>query len=956
MQTNPIYLGAFAGAAACLFLLSLLLARLTREKRFLLVNLAVAGFGCFFLADRPALQASLGLSDVKTWMLTVVSPMFVSLVALCVVLQTVMNTSESKPNVNGLLKFVAVLLGCGAFAFGSSIIAFKFGPPGMDMLIEQSLVPNGFFALCGVTALVWLVGVMITPVQLGEWRAATFGAVLATVAFVVEYSLVLRGTVRVTEATTNQMRIESFLALALFTLAMHRRAQFRGQQQAREVQSSRSKHNEWQEKQASHQAISQAHLMQVLKREKELEAELRAREQEQMEALKAAKEAADETARNKAQFLAFMSHEIRTPLNGIMGMVHLLMNTDMSEQQRDYLQTLNYSGDALLALVNDTLDISKIEAGQLTLESIDFDLQRLVSSIIMLMSARASEKNLLIRSDIGQSVPRFIKGDPTRLRQIFLNLINNAIKFTEEGGVTVKARRVDGAPEGSTRLRLDIQDTGPGISEEGRQRLFKEYSQVDSSTARLHGGTGLGLSICKQLVQAMNGEIGVDSVVGEGSSFWFTVDFLNTTEDAMGEMAGKAPGTPILSAMVIEDNDIHQKVIGGYLRLDRHKVTLVGSAEEALEKLSQADFDVLLMDVNLPGIDGNEATRRIRSLANPMKRGVPIIAITGNTAPADIDECRQAGMDDFVGKPVDPDALRATVFATHKAWLARRSMEGAGHIPAPRPASASSMDAKGERLRVLIVDDNQINQKVMAGFLKVAGHEIAFAGTGEKGVQMAQENPYDVVFMDVTLPGIDGLEATRRIRALPDGRASTVPIMAITGNTSEEDRQACLNAGMTDFLGKPIDPTTLDAAIARVRQKTKAGYDDLDDYLPPEPTEAAMLDEAVLGRLTKAFSLSALSGLMNEMMSETRPIISGMHDSIAQEDLKALRAHAHTLKGMAMTLGVVGVGELSADIESSIQRGANQATLAEMVDRLEGVFQMSCSAIERWQGANSVAG
>lgn len=942
MNADSIYLGAFAGALSMLFCLNLALVRLTGNKKFMLVDLVMIGVACFFIVNKHAVAEILHLSDTKAWMLANVCPLLVSLIAASYLVRLVTGMKEAAPRADGFLNFITALQIFGVLAFVSPLVVQKFGPPGMDTLIEAKLIPLGFTIFIGITAVGWLLSILMTPAQLGESRATTLFSVLLFAVFLVSYALMFYGVIPLDESMSNDMRLAVLGSLVCFTFAVYHGAQFSVSQKTRARSEQRERASDWKDKQVSRQQINQAHLMQVLKHEKELEAQLRARETEQMEALKAAKEAADEMARNKAQFLAFMSHEIRTPLNGIMGMVRLLMTTDVSEQQRDYIQTLNYSGDALLALVNDTLDISKIEAGQMVLERIDFDLQRLVSSIIMLMSARASEKNLLIRSDIAAVVPRFIKGDPTRLRQILLNLINNAIKFTEEGGVTVAVRLLAGAPQGSSRLRFEVQDTGPGISEEGCQRLFKEYSQVDASTTRLYGGTGLGLSICKQLVQAMEGEIGVTSVVSQGSTFWFFLDFEASAGDNLGEMTAKTPGTPVLSAMVVEDNEIHQKVIGGYLRLDGHNVTMVGSAEDALQAFAQRHFDVLLMDVNLPGMDGNEATRRIRSNPDPVKASVPIIAITGNTSPIDIDGCRAAGMDDFVGKPVDPDALRTTVFATHKAWKERQAESGHG------PALPAAGGVRGP-LKILVVDDNQINQKVISGFLAAGGHEIVAATSGEKGLSLATSTRFDLILMDVTLPGIDGLEASRRIRALPDAVLRAVPIIAITGNTSPRDVEECRAAGMNDFLGKPIDPDALETILERLHRPATAATVSLDDYLPEQSGDIQLLDETVLRRLTKAFDGAALSGLIDDMLRESLPLIRGMVFSVQENDLAQLRVQAHTLKGMAMTLGVTGVGELAADIESSVQRGEAREVLSAMAARLEQVFDQSEIAIQRWR-------
>jgi two-component system sensor histidine kinase/response regulator len=952
MNADTIYLGAYGGCLATLFILNLVIGRMVRDARFLLINLMIAGLACFFILDKKSLSTALALSDLKTWSLTAMCPLLITIITGSAVIAMITNIKEASPKAARLLNLIVALQITAVLAFAAPTVMMLFGPPGMDLLIEAKLMPLGFAVLSGITTFGWLLSILTTPSQMGEWRAATLLGAVTFGLFLGAYSLVSYRLIALDPLISNTMRVTTLASLSFFSLALLRQSQFAKLQKGLAKSAQQSRQGEWADKQVSRQQINQAHLMQVLRREKELEAELRAREIEQMEALKAAKEAADEMARNKAQFLAIMSHEIRTPLNGIMGMVHLLMNTEVNEQQRDYIQTLNYSGDALLALVNDTLDISKIEAGQLVLESIDFDLQRLVSSIIMLMSARASEKNLLIRSDIDRNVPRFIKGDPTRLRQILLNLINNAIKFTEEGGVTVAVRLLSTTHDGSSHLRFEIQDTGPGISEEGRQRLFKEYSQVDASTTRLHGGTGLGLSICKQLVMAMEGEIGVDSKVGKGSTFWFVLDFEKSSGDTLNEMPGKTAGAPELSAMVVEDNEIHQKVIGGYLRLDGHSVTLVDNAEDALEQFEKRNFDMILMDVNLPGMDGNEATRRIRAHADRVKATVPIIAITGNTSPVDIDGCRAAGMDDFVGKPVDPDALRTTVFATYKAWKDRQQ---AGLRAAK---SGTPVEARRNGLKILIVDDNQINQKVISGFLGGGGHQLVLAGSGEKAIALASETKFDLILMDVSLPGMDGMEASRRIRALADPALASVPIVAITGNTSESDVRKCRDAGMNDFVGKPIDPASLGQVIDRIRELNagapagSTGKVSLDDYLPDQADSVQLLNEPILRRLIRVFDGKALSGLIDDMVKASLPLIDQMEQALSGGDMTGLRAHAHALKGMTMTLGMVGVGELAADIESSVQRGETSEILSGMLDRLNDVFAQSRAAIDQWRDRN----
>ena len=949
MTMDAIYLGIFAGMLAALFGLAMIMARFQRDRKFFLINLVIAGVACFFILDKRWLSGIVGMPELKIWLAAGVSPLLVAALSQSHLVRHVTDMKEDAPRVDKFLRSILIGQAVLALAFAAPVALELGGMRALSGFVEGWLVPVGFVVAAGISCIGWMLALLLTPGHIGEWRWATVLSSFLFSVFLIAYTLITLQIVSLGPSLTAGMRLSVLASIACMMLAVFRRAEFVEVQRSRVDAARRERDADWEHRQHSRQAINQAHLMQVLRREKELEAELRKREAEQMEALKAAKEAADETARNKAQFLAFMSHEIRTPLNGIMGMVRLLMSTNINDQQRDYIQTLNYSGDALLSLVNDTLDISKIEAGQLVLESIDFDLQRLVDSIIMLMSARASEKNLKLRGDVGPLVPRNINGDPTRLRQILLNLINNAIKFTETGGVTVSVRRLASAPDGVERLRFEVQDTGPGISEEGCSRLFKQYSQVDASTTRVHGGTGLGLSICKQLVQAMQGDIGVDSVVGKGSSFWFVLDYQPATGESEPEIVHPPKGPPVLSAMVVEDNEIHQKVIGGYLRLDGHEVVMVGSAEDALAAFDRKHFDVLLMDVNLPNMNGNDATRAIRRHADPVKASVPIIAITGNTSPMDIDECRNAGMDDFVGKPVDPDALRKTIYATNAKWLLKSENHQAPQV------TGQAM------LRIMVVDDNQINQKVIGGFLQAGGHELVIVANGEDAVALAADGSFDLILMDVTLPGIDGLEATRRIRNLPSREARAVTIIAITGNTGREDVEACRQAGMDDFIGKPVDPDALERIVHRIPRRTPPAQTSipapapplsLDDYLPIDGNGVQLLDNAVLSRLMKAFDRKTLLGLIDDMLAESQPLIDGMSAIAVQADWQEVRAKAHALKGMAMTLGVIGVGEVAADIESSVQRGETPAALETMLQQLQSVFDQSGQALDQWRAEN----
>lgn len=423
---------------------------------------------------------------------------------------------------------------------------------------------------------------------------------------------------------------------------------------------------EEQELRNTREQAEQSRLLGVMQREKELVSDLRNREAERIQALRHAKEVADQANRAKTDFLAVISHEIRTPMTGIMGMVRLLLDTQMTEKQREYASTIQYSGDALLTLLNDILDLSKAEEGKMTLEIVDFDLRRMAESVNMLMSGRAEEKNLTLKLDFDPETPTILKGDPTRLRQILLNLVNNALKFTDKGGVTVTIRPHEKAGK-KPRIYFSITDTGIGISEEAQKKLFNPYSQADASISRNFGGTGLGLAICKRLVEAMGSTIQVSSEPGRGTTFYFILSLDYGTEVA-AEKAESRIHVPPMRILVVDDNSINQKVAAGLLEKDGHAVIAVGAAEAAFEKIRKNTFDVVLMDVEMPGTDGIAATKIIRSLADPEKSRLPIIAMTGHTGSADIERCREAGMNDHVSKPISPEGLRKTLarFASNK--------------------------------------------------------------------------------------------------------------------------------------------------------------------------------------------------------------------------------------------------------------------------------------------------
>ncbi|HVE70991.1 MAG TPA: response regulator [Thermoanaerobaculia bacterium] len=624
------------------------------------------------------------------------------------------------------------------------------------------------------------------------------------------------------------------------------------------------------------------------------------------EELARARDVALQSARAKSEFLANMSHEIRTPLNGVLGTAGLLLGTPLTAEQHEYADMIRKSGEALLTIVNDVLDLARIEAGKLTIEWVDFHLDDLIDHVTEDYAARAAAKRLKFRTFVVPDVTRSLRGDLNRIRQVLLNLVGNAVKFTDRGEIVVTVMQPE-RRDSRVTLRFLVTDTGIGIEPEAQQRLFTPFTQADGTTTRKYGGSGLGLAVSKQLVEALGGEIGVISVPGEGSTFWFELPLQTQPESSAApaqkwDLRGRR-------ALLVDPNEVHRFMVSRQLASTNIAIDEAESAADGVALALQNHYDVIVFDMQLNDDDGLGFARQIRSERSLDSTRLLMLTSFGRRR-QDIMAFESAGINAFLIKPVRRTQLGDTL---------ARTLESDGTETMQRSVAAEEPKTPA-RAQVLLVEDNSVNQLVAIGQLQRLGHGCVVAGSGAEALEAISRQPFDIVLMDIQMPDMNGYEATRRIRLLNDAVAK-IPIVAITAHALPGEREKCIAAGMNDYLAKPVSLEQIGAVI-----RLWASKGSIEQQAAPDVMESD--DQYVLDR-ERVSSFMAISrtqmgfleGLVKTFRQDVPSRIDTLRAAVSAGDTADLANAAHAMKSSSGSVGAKRMLAMASSLEGAARAG-----------------------------------